>query len=44
MKGSIDWVKGVGSKWGWDDPFVMWFVDMLIDGWSVFPTVNEILE
>ena len=39
---SVDWVERIGGEGGGYDPFVVWFVNMLVDEGVVFPSVNPV--
>lgn len=42
LKKAVNWMEGMGSKRRWDDPFVVWFVNILVDGRYVQPPVYPI--
>ena len=42
LKVTVDWVEGVRGEGGWYDPFVVWFVDVLVDKGVVLPSMDPI--
>jgi hypothetical protein len=39
---TIDWVEGVCGEGGGNDPLVVWLVNVLVDAWMVFQSVNPV--
>lgn len=38
----VEWVKSVRGEGGGDDPLVVWFVDVFVDEWVVFQSVDPV--
>jgi len=39
---TVEWVESVCGEGRGHDPFVVWLVDVLVDTWVVFPSVNPV--
>ena len=38
----VDWMESVCGERGGDDPLVVWFVDVLVDGRVMFQSMNPV--
>lgn len=48
LRKPVQWMECVARKRGWDDPFVMWFMESLVNLWMmqapVYPVDEEICK